>query len=227
MRQPWLRSPRKSSGRPDPFHLFVIKPYFENNHGKIYQANFFEISKEFAVESVELIVTDPAYWTLDKHRSTGTTTRLGGNADPDKRSGWFDTIDESQLNILMRESFRILKNNHHAYLMCDGQTLRSVLYFSPMVGFSNFKPIVWDKINPGMGYHYRCRHEYFVMLDKGANRQLNSAAVEDVWQVPFIRDGYPTEKPLKLMEIPIMNSSDAGETVFDPFMGGAACWLPR
>jgi site-specific DNA-methyltransferase (adenine-specific) len=30
-------------------------------------------------ESVDVIVTDPPYWTLDKWRKMGTTTRLGGN----------------------------------------------------------------------------------------------------------------------------------------------------
>lgn len=49
--------------------------------------------------------------------------------------------------------------------------------------------------------------------------------VDDVWDILIInpmskeRLGYPTQKPLKLLERIITASSDPGEVVFDPFCG--------
>ena len=52
----------------------------------------------------------------------------------------------------------------------------------------------------------------------------------DVWQIPFVapsakeRIGYPTQKPLKLLERIILASSNPGDIVLDPFAGCAtAC----
>ena len=52
----------------------------------------------------------------------------------------------------------------------------------------------------------------------------------DVWQIPFVapsakeRVGYPTQKPLALLDRIIKASSNAGDVVLDPFAGCAtAC----
>lgn len=199
-----------------------MKPYYQDQSVTLYHADFFESFGEFKSESFDVVVTDPPYWTLDKWRSVGTTTRLGGNIDPEKRAGWFETINEDQLMMVLEETWRMLKPNCHGYFMSDGQTLKYLLSFCLQARWTNYKPIVWDKVNQGMGYHFRCRHEYFVMLDKGKNRKLNSLSTPDVWTVPMIRGGYPTEKPVALMQIPIEHSSAKGETVFDPFCGGGS-----
>lgn len=200
-----------------------MKLYYQSKLATIYHGDFHEVMSTFEPESFDAIVTDPPYWTLDKHRSTGTTTRLGGHQDPQQRKGWFDTINEAQLRSLMDNAWMLLKENCHAYIMSDGQTLKWILAMaSDDEDWSNCKPIVWDKVNIGMGYHYRCQHEFFVMLDKGKNRRLNSLSTSDVWRVPMIRGGYPTEKPVALMEIPICHSTNPGEVILDPFMGGGS-----
>ena len=205
-----------------------MKPYYQDEFCTIYHGDALALLPDTTFlkdNSIDCIVTDPPYWTLDKWRNVGTTTRLGGNSDPDKQSGWFNTISQEQLWDVMRELFRVLKPDCHAYIMSDGQALRAILGYSEEAGFSNYKPIVWDKVNQGMGYHYRCRHEFFVMLDKGKNRKLNSLSTPDVWTVPMIRGGYPTEKPVKLMQVPIEHSTSEGETILDPFMGGGSALI--
>jgi site-specific DNA-methyltransferase (adenine-specific) len=187
-------------------------------------ADAIEFLQSLKKNSVDMVLTDPPYWTLDKHRNVGTTTRLGGNANKAKQTGWFKTINQEYMMQMLDEIYRVLKPNCHAYVMSDGQTLRHILNHADnsKTPFKNYKPIVWDKVNQGMGYHYRCRHEFFVMLDKGKNRRLNSLSVPDVWAVPMIKGGYSTEKPVSLMEIPILNSTEPLELVVDPFMGGGS-----
>ena len=179
--------------------------------------------------SVDLVLTDPPYWTLNRWRDMGTTTRLGGNQDKDKQTGWFQTIDEQGLYRFMSEVFGVLKPDRHAVIMCDGQTLRYVLGYAEMAGFSYCKPLVWDKMAIGMGYHFRNQHEFMVLLDKGKNRHPHDLGMPDVFRVPYVRSDFPTEKPVELMQTMITQLTEKDEVVLDPFMGsgttGIACLL--
>lgn len=53
--------------------------------------------------------------------------------------------------------------------------------------------------------------------------------LNDVWEIPFLnpkakeRVGYPTQKPIQLLEKIIKISSDEGDLVLDPFLGSGTC----
>ena len=63
--------------------------------------------------------------------------------------------------------------------------------------------------------------------DKGKSEDKTMALPSDVWYIPTIngmskeRTGYPTQKPLTLLERIIKASSNEGDVVFDPFCGCA------
>jgi site-specific DNA-methyltransferase (adenine-specific) len=191
---------------------------------EIHQKDFQDLLADMPDNSVDLIFTDPAYWTLNKWRNVGTTTRLGGhrNADKQDETKWFQTIDDAELFTLLCESYRVLKKDRHAFIMCDGQTLKNVLGYVEEAGFNYYKPLVWDKVNQGMGYHFRCRHEFIVMLDKGKNRKPKNLSLPDIITIPMIRGGYPTEKPVELPELFVEQFTNKGETVIDPFCGSGS-----
>jgi site-specific DNA-methyltransferase (adenine-specific) len=88
-------------------------------------------------------------------------------------------------------------------------------------GFRFWKPLVWDKVTIGMGYHYRARYEFILFFEKG-KRRLNGLGIADVISVPRIRGGHPAEKPPEVSEVLIGQSSQPGELVADPFMGSAS-----
>jgi site-specific DNA-methyltransferase (adenine-specific) len=46
--------------------------------------------------------------------------------------------------------------------------------------------------------------------------------VSDVLSVPRVHGGYPAEKPVRVSEILLAQSSQPGETVADPFMGSGS-----
>jgi len=85
-------------------------------------------------------------------------------------------------------------------------------------GFKFWKPLVWDKLKIGMGYHYRARYELILFFEKG-KRNLSNLALPDIIQVPRIHNGYPAEKPVQLAAMLIAQSTLPGEVVLDPFMG--------
>src|SRR4051812_6256553 len=71
-------------------------------------------------ESVDLVITDPPYASLEKHRAVGTTTRL--RQSQASSNAWFAVIDNAALPSLFCALFRVLKRNTHCYVFCDAET---------------------------------------------------------------------------------------------------------
>ncbi|MFT5715957.1 MAG: site-specific DNA-methyltransferase (adenine-specific) [Oleiphilaceae bacterium] len=163
--------------------------------------------------SVDLILTDPPYESLEKHRAVGTTTRL--------KKDWFPVISNAKLVQYINECFRVLKDNSHCYIMSDQETHYVIRNAAIAAGFTWKKFIVWDKECIGMGYSYRAKHEVISFISKGY-RKLNDLSLPDVLSHKRVHNGYPTEKPVKLSEDIIRNASNEGETVLDMFAGSGS-----
>ena len=170
-------------------------------------------------ESIDLLVTDPAYESLEKHRAVGTTTRLKHSKG--SSNDWFKVFPNERFTELFAEAYRVLRRNTHLYLFCDAETMFIAKPEAERAGFRFWKPLVWDKKTIGMGYHYRARYEFILFFEKG-KRRLNNLGVADVISVPRIHRGYPAEKPPAVSEVMIKQSSAPGELVADPFMGSGS-----
>jgi site-specific DNA-methyltransferase (adenine-specific) len=166
--------------------------------------------------SVQLLVTDPPYESLEKHRAVGTTTRL--KVSKASSNEWFRVFPNARFEELFVEVHRVLDRNTHFYLFCDQETAFIAKPIAERVGFKFWKPLVWDKMVIGMGYHYRARYEFILFFEKG-KRRLNNLGVPDVLTAKRVHGGYPTEKPLSICQQLVSQSTAAGELVADPFMG--------
>jgi site-specific DNA-methyltransferase (adenine-specific) len=170
-------------------------------------------------ESVDLIVTDPPYESLEKHRAIGTTTRL--KQSKSSSNAWFRIFPNTRFPDLFREAYRVLKKHRHLYLFCDAETLFVVKPIAEACDFKFWKPLVWDKQKIGMGYHYRSRYEFVLFFEKG-KRKLNDLGQADVIPCPRVWGRYPTEKPWEVSQVLINQSTEPGEVVCDPFMGSGS-----
>jgi site-specific DNA-methyltransferase (adenine-specific) len=175
--------------------------------------------RSLAPESVDLIVTDCAYESLEKHRAVGTTTRLKVSAGSSNE--WFPIFRNERFPELFAEMYRVLKRNAHLYFYCDQETMFVAKPVGEAAGFMFWKPIVWDKVTMGMGYHYRARYELVLFFEKG-KRKLHDLGVSDVITCKRVRNGYPTEKPVEVSKVLIGQSSEPSDLVIDPFMGSAS-----
>jgi site-specific DNA-methyltransferase (adenine-specific) len=175
--------------------------------------------REMPAESVDLVITDPAYESLEKHRAVGTTTRLKHSKA--SSNDWFNIFPNARFGELFAEVFRVLKPDTHFYLLCDSETMFVAKPVAVDAGFKFWKPLVWDKRTIGMGYHYRARYELILFFEKG-KRRLNDLGIADIIEVPRIRGGYPAEKPVEIAEVLIGQSSEPGGVVADPFMGSGS-----
>lgn len=178
--------------------------------------------KSLETASVDLIVTDPAYESLEKHRARGTTTRLKHSKA--SSNDWFTVFPNARFPELFAEAYRVLKNHRHFYLFCDQETMFVVKPLAEAAGFRFWKPLVWDKRRIGMGYHYRSRYELILFFEKG-KRKLADLSVPDIIEHPRVHRGYPAEKPVGVSKVLIGQSSHAGELVIDPFAGSGSAGL--
>lgn len=99
--------------------------------------------------------------------------------------------------------------------------------------------IVWAKTNAGMGSLYRSQHELLPLFKKGDAPHVNNIHLgrkgrsrSNVWTYPGAStvnsdarrglEDHPTVKPVALLEDAILDLSDRGETVLDPFLGSGS-----
>ena len=169
--------------------------------------------------SIDLVVTDPPYESLEKHRAIGTTTRLKHSKA--SSNDWFAIFPNSRFPELFREVYRVLRAHRHFYLYCDPETAFVAKPIGEAAGFKFWKPIVWDKKRIGMGYHYRSRYEFILFFEKG-KRKVNDLGVSDIIECPRVFNGYPAEKPVAVSEVLVRQSTQPGELVVDPFMGSGS-----
>ncbi|MBX3270375.1 MAG: site-specific DNA-methyltransferase [Sandaracinaceae bacterium] len=185
----------------------------------LHQADAVDWLRELPDGSVDLVITDPPYESLEKHRKVGTTTRLKHSKS--SSNDWFTIFENERFPALFSELYRVLKKNTHLYMFCDQETMFVAKPIAEEVGFRFWKPLVWDKRKIGMGYHYRARYELILFFEKG-KRKLNDLSVPDVIEATRVWAGYPTEKPVEVSEILVRQSTVAGEVVVDPFCGSGS-----
>lgn len=202
---------------------------------QLYTADAIDLMRALPDESVDLIITDVAYESLEKYRAVGTTTRL--KQSDASSNEWFPIFRNSRFGEFFQEAFRVLKKDAHLYFYCDPETAFVAKPVGEEAGFKFWKPLVWGKTKQGMapdadeltvehqgigmGYHYRASYEFVLFFEKG-KRKLNDLGVRDLLPFPGIRNGYPTEKPTDLNRVFVRQSSESGETVLDPFMGSGS-----
>ncbi|MCX5747688.1 MAG: site-specific DNA-methyltransferase [Proteobacteria bacterium] len=175
--------------------------------------------KSLPSDSVDLVITDPPYESLEKHRAIGTTTRLKNSKA--SSNAWFAIFPNTRFAELFVEIYRVLKRDRHFYLYCDPETMFVAKPIAEAVGFKFWKPLIWDKVQIGMGYHYRARYECILFFEKG-KRKLSNLGTADIIAHPRVHGGYPAEKPPKVSEVLISQSTVPGEIVIDPFMGSGS-----
>ncbi len=176
-------------------------------------------------ESVDLIVTDPAYSGMNQHLLLGQG-RIVGKYQEKGEGTWFEEFHDTPENYsqFLSECKRVLKQDRHLFLMFDSFSLLSL---GAMVrDFFNVKNVVtWDKVNIGMGHYFRRQTEFILFASKG-KRPVTRRDIPDIWKIKRLhRAAYPTQKPVELFEAMIASSKAQDSTEFmvcDPFVGSGS-----
>ena len=189
---------------------------------QIINADCLDILRELPDKCIDLIVTDPAYLIT----SRGNAGNSGGmlQKEINKKGKVFD-FNFLKIDDWLPECYRILKDGSHCYIMCNNINLFHFLKVAEKVGFHFIKSLIWDKGNKIMGTAYMSSFEYILFFRKGEFKPINDCGTPDILRVPNLKTKWnnenihDTEKPIKLMDILIENSSNKNDIVLDPFGG--------
>ena len=186
-----------------------------------------EFMKEIPDGFVDLIVTDPPYEIC--------TSGAGIYNQPDKqyvkrlnsmRNGYEDSV--------LDEMCRVMKKIN-IYLWCSQKQIIHLLDYFVSKRKCNWNILSWHKTNPvpACGNKYLTDTEFILYFREKGVPIFGSYETKKTWYASPIDlkekkiYNHPTVKPTNILKNLIINSSEEGGIVFDPFMGtgstGAAC----
>ena len=189
----------------------------------LYNKNAIEVLKNLPDCSVDMIATDVPY----KVTARGNAGTMGGYVTNKiaMQGKIFENNDIKPAEYLS-DFYRVLKDGSHCYIMINNLNLQEMLNEATKVGFHFVKSLIWDKQAKICCRYYMNCFEYILFFRKGKDKQINDCSTPDILTIPIkkMKDKngnniHDTEKPVKLMEVLVLNSSKEGETVLDPFMG--------
>jgi DNA modification methylase len=121
----------------------------------------------------------------------------------------------------------------------DWRGLPTVHLAAGNLGLIPLNLIVWVKTNAGMGSLYRSQHELLPLFKKGTALHVNNVELgkrgrwrSNVWTYPGasslgsdarrgLKD-HPTVKPTAMLEDALLDLSNRGDIVIDPFLGSGS-----
>ena len=121
----------------------------------------------------------------------------------------------------------------------DGRGYATANAAATKLGLTPLNLIVWRKTNAGMGSLYRSQHELLPLFKKGTASHVNNVELgkrgrwrSNVWTYPGasslgsdarrgLKD-HPTVKPTALLEDALLDVSNRGDVVIDPFLGSGS-----
>jgi DNA modification methylase len=187
-----------------------------------------------AVELARLWITDPPYNVRIVGHAAG---RLTGHREFAMASG--EMTSEEYVAFLSRtlELMAAYSQDGALAFICMDWRHIAELCAAAKLFFPEFINLcVWHKTNAGMGSLYRSAHELVAIFKVGTKPHINNVQLgrygryrTNVWTYPGMNSfgkereealaGHPTVKPVALVEDAILDCSNRGDLVLDPFIG--------
>lgn len=178
---------------------------------------------------VDAIWTDPPYGHNNQagdlqaslNQRFGRRSRPIANDSPHKMREVVDGV--------LLEAWRTLATRESAICICcagggaKGPTFAWLASRLDQAGLDFYHSVIWDKLNPGLGWRYRRQHEMVMIAHRRGGRiRWNRCARSHsniVRVSPPRRRQHPNEKPLALVRHFIERHTRRGDLVLDPFTG--------
>lgn len=199
----------------------------ELNH--IYNMDCLEGMKQIPERSIDLVVCDPPYlignqgggfWP--KAKEGNHYNARGTRKGMDKLSDIKDGIGEIFLDKICQTMKRI-----NIYIFCSQKQIPQYIDYFVNKRQCNWNLLSWHKTNPipACGNKYLNDTEYILFFREKGVRLFGSYQTKRTFyttlrnQQDNIRYGHPTVKPCQIIQNFIVNSSNIGEIILDPFIG--------
>jgi site-specific DNA-methyltransferase (adenine-specific) len=180
---------------------------------RVYQASAERLLAGFRDDSIDLLLTDPPYTTVDRRPTSGHLR------------DWFAAgLSWPQIGRILALARRKLKPSGVAMVMTNGAGLDGAIAAVKSAGFTEVRTVTWDRRWPGLGAGLRHQTEFVLVGRTSGSRSLVGTDLVSVAAVgPGTADRYPTIKPIGLgRELARMAGIGRGSLVVDPFCGSGA-----
>ncbi len=221
-------------------------PAFDDpkHHLRIYQGDCLDLLAQIPESSVDLVFADPPYFLSNG----GITCHAGRMVSVNK--GEWDKSRGPDANHEFNRAWlavcqRVLKPNGSIWVSGTSHVIHSVGFAMQQLGFKLLNDISWVKPNPppNLSCRYfthatetiiwaaknsKSRHTFNYKLMKEANggKQMKSVwniYPPETWEKKFGK--HPTQKPAALLERILLASTNEGDLILDPFLGGGTTLL--
>lgn len=174
---------------------------------KVYNDDCFNIIAQMPNEYLDLVIVDPPY---------GDGIGYGRNSKE-----ILNNEDESINYRFLGAILPKMKQDTSLYLFSNHKFCYQIKEYAVQNGYNYCMLCVLVKNNIGMGYGFRNQYEVCLVLEKGkAKYNLND--VSNVWKMKHIAhddNSHPHQKDYDIIRKIILHSSNAGDLIFDGFMG--------
>ncbi len=201
----------------------------------LYLGDCLSVMASLPDNSVELLWTDPPYG--HSNHDGDFNARLNEHRGIESKPIANDSMDEMRtvVDAMLSDAVRLLNEDCCCCCCCccggggPKPTFAWVANRMDSGGLQFFHSVIWDKLNPGLGWRYRRQHEMVMIAHRkgGTLRwQDDAKAVRNIYsQMPPRNRVHPNEKPLEMVGHFINLHSYPGDTVLDPFMGSGTTGL--
>ena len=184
---------------------------------KLLNRDCLEVLKALPDNSVDLVVTDPPY-------EIGTVG--GGFVGKKKYFEELESIKDGFDSVILDELCRVMKKIN-CYFFCSQKQIIPLLDYFVKNKNCNWNLLTYHKTNPppACGNKYLTDTEFILFFrEKGVKIGGKYETKKTYYVEPLNKKekdlyNHPTVKPLHIVENLILNSSEEGDVVIDPFMG--------
>ena len=183
----------------------------------------------------QLLLTDEPYNVPISGHVTGGSHREFGMASGEMSNAEFLAFNEAW----MAAALPCICDGAVFGTFIDWRGYPTVYSAAVKLGLDPLNLIVWTKTNAGMGSLYRSQHELLPLFRNGSASHVNNIELgkrgrwrSNVWTYPGAsslgsdaRRGlqdHPTVKPTAMLEDALLDLSDRGDIVIDPFLGSGS-----
>jgi site-specific DNA-methyltransferase (adenine-specific) len=180
---------------------------------RVYRASAERLLASLADGSVDLLLTDPPYTSIDRHGGSGHLRDWFGGG-----------LSWPQIGRVLARARRKLKASGVAMVMTNWAGLDGAIAAVKAAGFTEVRNVTWDRRWPGLGGGLRHQTEFILVGRTSGSRSLSGTDLVSVAAVgPGTADHYPTQKPVELGRVlAAMAGIGRGSLVVDPFAGSGA-----
>jgi len=184
-----------------------------------------EILPTLAAGSVDAVVTDPPY---DERTHNGAVTHGGADQATDLGINEFRPLTGQKE--LVSEFLRISKT--WSLTFCTLEDIK-LWHDATLERGAWVRAGIWDRVNPAPQFSgdrpSQACEGIAIFHNPDLRKKWNGGGHSAIWRysVEFGHKLHPTQKPLKLIKKLIVDFTNPGDTILDPFMGsgttGVAC----